>query len=252
MQTLTPRFTVELEVINRKHFYRVTTGGDTFVFPGVTGYLGIINKPALIPWAKREALSVVKSELRKGLSDDSQTIIDDAWLDKIFALGLKRPDQIKDDAADLGSLVHKYIDQIIQGKMPPDLTPEMEPAVTGFIEWWKNSQIELVMGDTKVASLIHSYGGSLDALGRQNGEYVILDWKTSNGVYDEYALQVAAYWQAFAETYGPACQRGYIVRFSKKLPVEFEVREVANLEESFRAFLHAKSLSRSMGIKHFL
>lgn len=252
MKILTPRFTVDLEVIKKKHFYRVTTGGDTFVFPGTTGYLGIINKPALIPWAKKQALAIVKTELCKRLADDNETIIDAEWVDRIFALGLARPDKIKDEAADLGTLVHKYIDQIIQGKMPPDLTPEMEPAVTAFLKWWQESNIELVMGDTKVASLIHNYGGSLDALGRQNGQYVILDWKTSNGVYDEYALQVAAYWQAFAETYGPTCARGYIVRFSKRLPVEFEVKEIANLDDSFQAFLAAKNLTRAMGVKHFV
>ncbi len=252
MTTLIPRFTVELEVKNKKHFYRVTTGGDTFVFPGTTGYLGIINKPALIPWAKKEALAIVKAELCKRLADDNETIIDAEWIDRVFVLGLARPDKIKDDAADLGTLVHQYIDQIIQGKMPPDLTPEMEPAITAFINWWKESNIELVMGDTKVASLIHNYGGSLDALGRQNGEYVILDWKTSNGVYDEYALQVSAYWKAFAETYGPTCARGYIVRFSKKLPIEFQVKEIADLETSFEAFLAAKNLTRAMGVKHFV
>jgi ATP-dependent exoDNAse (exonuclease V) beta subunit len=246
---LKPKFSVELIVEKRKHFYKANSD----LLPGVTGFLQIINKPGISIWSKREALASVERALMTHIREPkTEIILTEAWIKEILTEAQARPEKIKDDAADLGTLVHKYIDQVIQGKMPTDLTPEMEPAVTAFIEWWKNSKIELVMGDTKVASLIHGYGGSLDALGRQNGQYVILDWKTSNGIYDEYALQVSAYWQAFTETYGESCARGYIVRFGKKLPVTFEVREIANMEESFKAFLAAKNLTHSMGMKHFL
>jgi len=69
-----------------------------------------------------------------------------------------------------------------------------------------------------------------------------LDWKTSSGIWPEYALQVAAYAQAFKETYGETIDKAYIVRFSKKLPVEFEVKEIKSLDDSFEAFLAAKKL----------
>ncbi len=258
MSHLTPKFSVELEVQKRKHFYKVilptvTPGADfTALYPGVTGFLQIINKPAIVIWAKKEALKLVRLELERSILTDGELILDQDWIDRVIAAGAARPDKIKDDAADLGTLVHKYIDQVIQGKLPTDLTPEMEPAVTAFIQWWKDSKIELVMGDTKVASLIHGYGGSLDALGRQDGEYVILDWKTSNGIYDEMALQVSAYQRALAETYGIECKKGFIVRFSKKLPIEFQVKEIANLDTSFQAFIAAKDLTHAMGVKHFV
>lgn len=252
MQLLKPNFPVELRVVGKKHFYLAGTDVDAALYPGVTGFLQIISKPALVPWAKKEALKLVRTALEKSLADPENIIIDQGWIDNVIAAGMAKPDKIKDDAADLGTLVHKYIDQIIQGKIPTDLTLEMEPAVTAFIDWWQKSKIEIVLGDTKVASLVHHYGGSLDALGRQDGAYIILDWKTSNGIYDEMALQVSAYAQAFRETYGVECTRGYIVRFSKKLPIEFEVREIANLEESFSAFLAAKNLTNRMAMDHFV
>lgn len=248
---LTPRYTVDLLVEKKKHFYPVTVGDLKLKFPGVTGFLQIINKPAIGIWQKKEALALVRKELERSILTDGELLMDQDWIDRVIAAGSARPDKIKDEAAELGTLVHKYIDQVIQGKLPTDLTPEMEPAVTAFIEWWKDSKIELVMGDTKVASLIHGYGGSLDALGRQNGEYVILDWKTSGAVYDEMALQISAYKFAFAETYGIECKKGFVVRFSKKLPITFQVREIVNMDESFKAFLAAKSLTGSMGVKHF-
>lgn len=222
------------------------------LFPGVTGYLGVINKPALIPWARNEALACVERALLLRLENEYGIELNGEIIREIIAEAKKRPDKIKDDAADLGTLVHKYIDQIIQGEMPPDLTPEMEPAVAAFIEWWQKSKIELVRGDTKVASIIHKYGGSLDALGRLDGEYVILDWKTGNGIYNEYALQVAAYANALWESYGIVCKRGFIIRFSKKLPITFDVAEITSLEKSFQIFLAAKNLKEGLDREQFL
>lgn len=253
MAILKPNYPVELRIVGKKHFYLAGTDVDAVLLPGVTGFLQIISKPALVPWAKKEALASVRAAFMDRIKDTSRPLeFSEQWIDEIIGIAKKRPDKIKDDAADLGTLVHKYIDQIIQGKIPTDLTPGMEPAVTAFIDWWQKSKIEIVLGDTKVASLKHGYGGSLDALGRQDGKYVVLDWKTSGGIYDEYSLQAAAYIRAFEETFGQECSRGFVVRFSKKLPIEFEVKEIADVEKSFQAFLTAKKLTELMLQEHFL
>lgn len=193
----------------------------------------------------------MRAVLVKSLLGPTVPTFTEEWIDAAIAKASKRPDEIKDEAADLGTLVHKYIDQIIQGRMPPDLTKEMEPAVEAFLNWWKGSKIDLVRGDTKVASLIYEYGGSLDALGKQDGNLVVLDWKTSNGIYDEYAYQVAAYAQAFRETYGFECKKGFVIRFSKKLPITFEAREIVSLETSLDGFLAAKVLKENLSKGQF-
>ena len=53
--TISPKYNVELVKKGRSHFYEVKEYG--LLLPGVTGVLGVINKPALVPWAKREALA---------------------------------------------------------------------------------------------------------------------------------------------------------------------------------------------------
>jgi ATP-dependent exoDNAse (exonuclease V) beta subunit len=50
-----------------------------------------------------------------------------------------------------------------------------------------------------VYSARHRYAGAIDALAYREGELVALDWKTSKGLYPEYALQVAAYAKAIEE-----------------------------------------------------
>ncbi|HAH06912.1 MAG TPA: hypothetical protein DCM05_10365 [Elusimicrobia bacterium] len=249
-----PLYRVDLVVEGRAHLYDVTTQDGTVRYPGVTGFLSVINKPALVPWAKKEALSLVESAIMKRLDGrpTARIVLNKAWVDAVLQEARKRPDLLKDQAADLGTRAHAFIDLIIHGREPEAVPPEIEAPVNAFKDWWRRSGIELVMGDTKVASRIHCFGGSLDALGRRGGRYMILDWKTGSGIYPEYALQTAAYAQAFTETYGLPCQDAVIVRFGKKPPIEFEVKELANVETSLLAFLAAKDLKQSLEKPHFI
>lgn len=249
-----PLYKVDLVVQGKSHFYDVTYNDVIVRYPGVTGMLSAIAKPALVPWAKREALALVEDALFKRLNgkESARIMLNKAWIDNVLNDAQKRPEVIKEEAADLGSQAHAFIDLIIHGKEPEKIPDEILSPVNAFKDWWKSSGIELLMGDTKVASRTYGYGGSLDALGQRNGHLVILDWKTSNGIYNEYALQVAAYAQAFLETYSIECKEAIIVRFSKKQPVKFEKKEVADLKQSFEAFLAAKKLKESLMQSHFI
>lgn len=253
-QRFQPRYKVDLVVEGNAHRYDVFWEGGSARYPGVTGSLSIINKPALVPWAKKEALSSVETALVKRLEGCDTAIIElnKDWIREILGEARKRPDTLKDQAADLGSRAHAFIDRIIRNEEPADVPPEIAAPVQAFHEWWKGSGIELVMGDTPVASREYGYGGSLDALGRKDGKFIVLDWKTSNAIYPEYALQVAAYAQALRETYEIECNEAIIVRFGKKRPVDFEKKELADLNLSFYAFLAAKTLKEAMEKPHFL
>lgn len=72
------------------------------------------------------------------------------------------------------------------------------------------------------------------------GEYkfAIVDWKTSNSIDKvEYAMQVAAYWQAIYEMTGLRPQECYIVRLDKG-QAKYEVRRLRHRPSAFRAFAH--------------
>jgi len=254
MIPLTPKYRVDLVVEGKAHLYDVTAENVTVRYPGVTGFLSVINKPALVPWAKKEALSSVESALLKRLDgkDITKIILNKPWIETVIKEAKKRPDQIKNQAADLGTQAHAFIDLIIHGKEPDSVPEAIEGPVQSFRDWWMKSGIELVAGDTKVASIEHGYGGSLDALGRRNGKLIILDWKTSSGIWTEYALQVAAYAQAFRETFALPVEEAIIVRFGKKPPIDFEAKELFDINHSLQAFLAAKSLKESLDKPHFM
>lgn len=250
----TPKYQVSLVIQGNAHLYDVTSADLTVRCSSVTGMLSVINKPALVPWAKKEALSVVENELLKRLEgkESSSVLLDKSWIQNLLKDAKKKPDKLKEQAADLGTQAHAFIDLIIHGDAPSTIPEEIAGPVQSFRDWWMKSGIELVMGDTKVASILYGYGGSLDAIGWRNGKFIILDWKTSNSIYTEYALQVAAYAQAFYETYGVSCGEAIIVRFGKKPPIDFEARELCDLSLSFKTFLDAKSLKENLEKPHFM
>jgi hypothetical protein len=251
---LQPKYHVDLVIEGKSHLYDVSSEGECARYPSVTGFLSVINKPALVPWAKREALASVESALLKRLDGKNlaKIILNKPWIETILKEAKKRPEQIKDEAADLGTKAHAFIDLIIHGREPESVPEAIEGPVQSFRDWWMKSGIELVAGDTKVASVEHGYGGSLDALGRRNGKLIILDWKTSSGIWTEYALQVAAYAQAFRETYGLPVEEAVIVRFGKKPPIDFEAKELLDPNLSFQAFLAAKALKEALDKPHYM
>ena len=84
----------------------------------------------------------------------------------------------------------------------------------------------------------YKFGGTPDAIGRNtNGELVLLDWKTSNGVYSDYLLQLAAYKALWEEENPdkPITGGFYILRFSKDFP-DFSAHYYGELDIPWRMF----------------
>lgn len=233
---LEPKYNVELISKGRGHFYRVD--GRDFLYPGVTTVLGVIAKPALIPWAANEAAKKIKAYLVQNATGRALTATE---IDELVEQGRKAHIELKDAAADVGTRAHAAINTLIDGGKL-DLTDDIKPAVDAFMAFVGESHIKIEHGDRKIASLAHGYGGSLDALGIENGKLVVVDFKTSSGIYPEMGLQVAAYCEALRETYQldylPAA---YILRLGKTKP-EFEVRKIASVEKCLGWFLNALQL----------
>jgi hypothetical protein len=159
--------------------------------PGVTSITGILEKPALLPWAAKMATEHVAKFWKPGKQYEKETI-ECVLQDAKVAHRTK-----KQDAADFGSDVHALVESYIGGQLTPEqvMDEQQRRALENFIkvtEGWKWLGAEII--------LIHEellYGGTADGLAvLPNGMTVITDTKTSSGVYPEFDLQVAMY--AFA------------------------------------------------------
>ena len=189
------------------------------------------------------ALESVKETLYEHLNAGDADI-DSEWVDDIIEQARRRPDQIRDPAANFGTEAHILIEQIIQG-LEPEVPQNMEAVVQGFTDWRRDANLDIHLTETAVYSAKYRYAGAMDAVAYRGGTLVALDWKTSNGLYPEYLLQVAAYAKALEEMSGEAVSEAWAVRFGKKTP-EFEARKVGDLDTAFNAFRAVLYLWRAM------
>jgi len=236
-----PLYAVGYKEYRRAHLY--TVGSDQY--PSVTKILGIIGggkTNALMIWARRAALKLAESELVAELTQGRTITVE--VLGPILARADRQPDKIKTDAGDLGQRVHSAIDDYIVGK-PPRLEADTQQGFDNFMAWLNRESMQLIQGDTVVASVNYGFGGRLDALAVKDDQVVLLDWKTSNAMREEYPLQVAAYAVALQETYGISVKKAFVVRFGKKTAGDFEPCEV-NLPLAWEGFHAALKLHHSM------
>lgn len=164
-----------------------------------------------------------------------------------------RRDQLKADAAaDVGSIMHKYISDTLRYEMglipdPPAALPDNLRA--GFAQWdeWRKSvnltpdYVESVVYDTRLG-----YAGTMDFSGVCGGQTTIADWKTSGGLYPGYRMQVAAYRNAFHEMDQGVVNQTLLVlvpvpkeKRTPKFTVEImDAQETERHFVAFRACLH--------------
>jgi hypothetical protein len=153
---------------------RYRTADGTMV-PGATTVLSGLAKPALVGWANRLGL--------EGIDSRAYT----------------------SEAATVGTLAH-YLIECQLGCVEPDLadfTPaQLERAQTSlasFNAWLKDHTLEPLMLEAQLVSERYRFGGTIDCYGRLDNDLVLLDFKTSSGIYDEHKFQVAAYWHLLKE-----------------------------------------------------
>lgn len=242
MKLPAPKYTVT--DVNHKYTIAMPDGESIGPLKSVTGVLGIIAKPALIPWASREAANYFKTAiLRIG-----STALAPAMLDQITKDAAQAHRKKAGAAADLGSACHAIFEAILLGKEPEQVPAELAEPTLDFKRWRLASDIEIVATEPAVASAEHRYGGRIDAIGYSpsRGGWGIVDFKTSKSLKygNEYSWQVGGYAHAATEMYDVDFRWAEIVRFGKSFPFDSEARPVMDLQSAREGFLTALDLSR--------
>lgn len=231
----TPKYLVVDPKGTHRYKIQLPSGEVLSKLDSVTGILGnTIRKPALEAWKVKTALALVEEHLSGFRSKNIE--ITDSLISDAIAAGKKRPQEIADEAADIGIKAHDAFEAILNGRTfsVPD---EIVYPVAEFHKWFDGSKIQVIATELMVGSATRKYGGKLDALAIRNGKWGILDWKTGSGIYPEMALQVAGgYAHAVEEQYGIIVEWADICRFSKKEPYGCEVKPVHDIHLAMRGF----------------
>lgn len=146
-------------------------------------------------------------------------------------------------ATDIGSLVHRMVEAKIHGDPQPKIAEEYRAkAMSGFgawERWFDANRFEVVATEVPLVSEEWKFGGTIDTVARDHtGRLVMLDWKTSNAIYPEYLVQLAAYgalWNELAPDEQKLTGGFHLVRFSKEHG-DMEHRHFPDLDDGWKQF----------------
>jgi hypothetical protein len=128
--------------------------------------------------------------------------------------------KVRDDAADAGSLAHDMIDAHLHKGIAPSaiglVGTNAEHAFLGYLEWAEQTNLKVEASEISLVSERHQFGGTFDAV-VSAGKLVLLDYKTSSGIYTDMLIQVAGgYSLLWAEHYPDKPLQGMdLLRISK-------------------------------------
>lgn len=192
--------------------------------PSVTTYLSVIASRPLMAWMSKNGvakLNVLADTVKATFPQEYQAIFEAAkeqWECTEDTLFWKSAKQIGQDAADIGTITHGWIEAHINGKEVTlgQLPKPAQLAISGFLAWEKANHVEYIKTEETFYHCGLDYAGTADCVAKVNGELSMLDWKTSRGVFANYVIQDWLYALADESMHGDRLYRQVIIgRFGK-------------------------------------
>lgn len=219
------------------HFYLLPNGKRV---ASTTSKL-IIEKPHLRFWAVKKGIEWLEIDNR--FSKLSTPERDDIINGATYA-----HTEVRDDAGSVGSLAHDVVENYIKhwiktGHKPVDIRqgfpvnsdPRSVAAARSVEAFFNSHDIIPLASELLVCSEKRGSAGTMDFVAIIDNVLTLLDFKTSNNVSDDYALQVADYAAMFKEMSGVAIKEVKILHLSKDYD-KFTVYNVPNLAKALKAF----------------
>jgi hypothetical protein len=215
------------------------------VVPGVTSIQkgSMPASPQLEGWK----IKMVADSLLKQIQELSLPITE--WnrkaLDEI-AKKAKQSWKVKaQEAADIGTIVHDYMEAVESG-IAFDLSfldahPDKEKVLNCIQkadEWRKQNNDKIIAQEGIVGSVGYGYAGKFDRLAKRGSRVVLSDFKTSKAIYPSYFVQLGAYDILIDEWLNVKVDAFEIIRIGKE-DGSFEVQmkddplELVELREQF-------------------
>lgn len=220
--------------------------------PSMSEITKVLDKPGLVHWGEKVGINLVQELLRNRWADPEflarfmpNEDNDPPWFGGSHLQDIGKAKKLtnyymKEAAASRGTSVHSALEgwAMSGSLMDPDAFSEHEQGyVRGLNRFLTDSALTPRMSEVIVASVEHEVAGRTDILGDIPGEVklvthlargtenptlkpvpagsVIIDLKTSKGVYEDHHLQVAGYKGVLVESGYEEPERGYVLRVTK-------------------------------------
>lgn len=102
------------------------------------------------------------------------------------------PYRSRDRKADIGTLVHQYVEAVILGTPMPEVPPDAAAHMAQFDAFVRRFEPEFIAAETTIWNRTEAYAGTLDWIARIGGRTLLVDTKTGKDIYSDVALQLAA------------------------------------------------------------
>lgn len=205
--------------------------------PSVTTILGILNKPALMPWCAK----ITAAEFRR-LVEDGNTD-----LDEVEQLAKKAYRAKSKEAMDIGTKVHEaiqnFFDSNLTMKADEVQDEDARRGFEAFLLWGATHDVDIISYE-QVVSDGETYAGRYDMLATVDGVLTLVDFKTSTGIWPEYWMQTAAYASCLQEN----VQAVAVLRIDKETgDIEYEERlDWFKHAEAFRLLAQFYKLNKTL------
>lgn len=188
-----------------KHEIRFTDAGHSYKVDGVkkqgvTTVLKILDKPGLLQWASNKACEWIR------INAIVQTTLTGEKVFQVSEEHLKvaknAHNTLRDDAAGVGKLVHKWIEDYIAGNVT-EFTEVMSPSVKAFLKWEEENKPEYINSERVTYSEELDLCGTSDLLCVIDGKRTILDFKTGHPEkeYDAYRKRYTGRTRAYSTVF---------------------------------------------------
>ena len=215
---------------------------DDVPLHGVTSVLGIIAKPALIPWAVGVAVDYIDKKLQvMDMGGINIVGFSPEYWETVAKEAKSAHRKKKEKAGDWGSAVHLAVEEWIKDKKLPDLKDTQLQAFEHFKKWAEDNKVEFLESEKHVYSKDLVIGGIVDLVFMMDGKKYIGDIKTSSGIYNEAFFQMGAYNLCLESMGEHKDVEGYIVINLKK-DGTMDLKMAVDMELNKNAFKHALGL----------
>ena len=206
--------------------------------PGVTTIAHLTDKPQLNYWLKTTPLKALHDKIERCLA--TNTPIDGLSLKNMHDEAMKACDYVKDQAGDIGTIVHDIFEKIVQNKDYIQPTDEkVIRCLNHIMLWYKSQKVAVEVQEKKLYSKKYGYAGTLDLICTMNGKKTkyLLDLKTSNYITEDMMYQLHAYRQAYLEETGEKINKLGIIKAPKTEDKSMEVILVDYSQKYLKGFL---------------
>jgi hypothetical protein len=172
---------------------------DGVLMTGCTTILGVMAKPALIPWAAGKVVEYIKAEcefVKQDVADgkDGYYMVAESDLAEAKVAHTKFRDKRAAEGTDLHAIVETYIKRCIeQGGKPQDLLPD-EADIEQFHLWAVEHVDRFIESEVKLYSKTLFVAGTADFIFEKGGKLFVGDIKNKKKIYGrEPFFQCAGY-----------------------------------------------------------